>query len=686
MVEISYESDSNLDSSDVIDDGVEKNGQNSTQSEQIHRSSIIQLDDKTIGLIAAGEVVERPAQVVKELLENSVDAGSTSLTIEIERGGFDLISISDDGHGIPESELQLAVTRHATSKLSDAKDLAAIGTLGFRGEALASIGAVSQLRVASRPAGKEGRSILVSDGEVGNSEPEGMATGTRIEVRNLFANQPARLAFQRRAATETAKVVDVVVSHALCTPNVSYRLTVDGRPILETPKTEDMRDRLYDLLGASSEKMIELSASKTDAEAPGEERWGGWISPPDISRGKSDDVHIIINGRPVASQPFLQSIRRGYHTRLMVGRHPVAVLMLELPADEVDVNVHPTKREVRLRNSWRVLERLERAIKHTLKQVATGEAPTRDFPLGAVDGGKKQAPLPAPSSSEIPTWAKPAKRVESTVQTSFYQGAKTEAKPAEKPRPTSTSPDLQETLPGLEKTPTAPALSSAERELHRHSKAGESVSPLDEPKAENNSEIVTDVPQMEPLAQFADSYILAQGEGCLYVVDQHALHERVRYERLRNSMANWGAQPLIEPIILDFSAVQKAVVQASEGRLEELGFQFQEVDGEQTLTSVPAMLAGDNRLQGFLIDLIAELQESGVAGPLNVAENLADEIAFMKSCRGAVKANQTLSIAEMRRLLKDMETIENPWACVHGRPTVMKLDVNTLDHHFGRHG
>jgi DNA mismatch repair protein MutL len=381
----------------------------------------------------------------------------------------------------------------------------------------------------------------------------------------------------------------------------------------------------------------------------------------------------------------------------MVGRHPVVVLLLDLPPDEVDVNVHPTKREVRLRNSWRVLERLERAIKHTLKQVPTGEAPTREFPLGAVDGGKEQAVAPTPSSSEIPSWAKPSvsssanlptppTQADSPAQTSFYQGAKSDSKQADKPRPTSSSPVLQETLPGLSDAPTAPALSSAERELHRHSKAGEAVSPLDEPEIETKPEVVTDVPTMEPLAQFADSYILAQGEGCLYVVDQHALHERVRYERLRNSMANWGAQPLIESISLDLSAVQSSVVEASRDRLGELGFEFTEGGEKLALTSVPVMLAGDARLHGFLIDLIVELQESGEAGPLNVAENLADEIAFMKSCRGAVKANQVLSIAEMRRLLADMSTIENPWACVHGRPTVMKLDVNTLDHHFGRHG
>lgn len=657
---------------------------------------IVQLDDKTIGLIAAGEVVERPAQVVKELLENSLDAGATRLEIAIERGGFDLISVKDDGNGIPEQQLRLAVTRHATSKLTDASDLAAIHTLGFRGEALASIGAVSHLKVASKPPNADGRAITVNDGEVGEIEPEGLAKGTLIEVRNLFANQPARLAFQRRAATETAKVVDVVVSHALSTPQVAFRLLVDGRAILDTPKTDEISERLYDLLGGSSERLVALTASDSDSEAPGDERWRGWISPPDINRGRADDVHIIINGRPVASQPFLQAIRRGYHTRLMVGRHPVAVLMLDLPADEVDVNVHPTKREVRLRHSWRVLERLERAIKHTLKQVPTGESATKDFPLGAVEmtnnspaklDKQPSSTAHAPASTEMPAWAKTAESVTKTatpsIQTKFYQGVEPATSNPTKARPISTSPIAQQTLPGVHESPVSPALSSAERELHRYSEGGDATSPLEEAESDV---VVTEIPRMEPLAQFADSYILAQGDETLFVVDQHALHERIRYERLREKMENWRPQPLIEPIILDLDAGRAAVVDGFAERLAELGFHLADEGGKWSLTSVPLMLTGDARLGGFFTDLVDELAVSGDDGPLTVAEQLADEVAFMKSCRGAVKANQKLSLAEMRRLLADMATIENPWACVHGRPTVMKLDVNTLDDHFGRHG
>jgi len=302
-------------------------------------SRIKQLDDRTIGHIAAGEVVERPAQVVKELIENSIDAKSSRITVEIDRGGFDLIRITDDGSGIHEHDLSLSLDRHATSKLSNEEDLAAIGTLGFRGEALASIGMVSKLSISSRPQGTEGRKIVMDNGNKGKIEPAGIAEGTSIEVSQIFVNQPARLAFQRRPATETSKIVDVVVSHAISHPEVGFRLISDEKTILEVPAVDEMEDRLYDVLGRQAGKMIPISAPTSDSDAPGDERWSGWISTPDITRGKGDEIHVLINGRPVAAQPFLQSIRRGYKTRLMQGRHPVAVLLLDLPNDEVDVNV-----------------------------------------------------------------------------------------------------------------------------------------------------------------------------------------------------------------------------------------------------------------------------------------------------------------------------------------------------------
>ena len=637
-----------------------------------NRRPIQQLDDDTIGHIAAGEVVERPAQVVKELVENSIDAGATRIRVEIERGGFDRIAVIDDGGGIPANELELAVTRHATSKLSVATDLSAIHTLGFRGEALASIGMVSQLTVSSRPVNSEGMRISVNDGTKKQLEPVGIAPGTVIEVGRLFGNIPARLSFQKRPATESAAIVDIVVSQALCNPSIGFTVCIDGRNVLETPSGVQIEDRLFDLIGAPAERLVELKCSDDDAEAPGDEEWSGWISPPDLTRSKGDEIHVIINGRPVANSPFTQAIRRGYHTRLMVGRHPICVLRLNLPADEVDVNVHPTKREVRLKHSWRVLERLERAIKHTLLQLPTGSMTPDSSPIEAVHSDFES---PQKVETALPAWA------ESAQTRITYVGPIDAVKKSKPATHVSESPLNQETLPNLGIEKISPALSSAERDLHRWCSGAESVSPLDEPETSPLEIEVTDVPEMIPLAQFADSYILAQGADELFVIDQHALHERVRYERLREDMASWESQELVSPIISKLSGSKSEVLRGNVERLNEIGFRF---DSELNLTAVPQILLGSDKLEGFLSDVLSEL-EAG-AQRLDTVESLADEVAFMKSCRGAVKANQKLSLPEMRRLLLDMQSIQNPWACVHGRPTVLRMSHNRLDGHFGRHG
>lgn len=629
-------------------------------------SRIKQLDERTIGHIAAGEVVERPAQVVKELIENSIDAGSTRITIEIERGGFDLMRITDDGSGIHEEDLPLSLDRHATSKLASEEDLAAIGTLGFRGEALASIGMVSKLSISSRPAQSEGRSIVMNNGNKGNIEPAGIAEGTSIEVSQIFANQPARLAFQRRPATETSKIVDVVVSHAISHPEVGFRLTSDEKVILEVPAVDQMEDRLYDVLGRQAGKMIEIAFPPSDADAPGEEVWTGWISTPDITRGKGDDIHVLINGRPVAAQPFLQSIRRGYRTRLMQGRHPVAVLLLELPHDEVDVNVHPTKREVRLRNSWRVLERLERSIAYTLEST-----PTEPESSGGITGITSLAPQTEERRIvEKPAWAQ-------TAQISLSGEKPVELKQKEKPRPISTSESSQTTITGLEAI--APALSIGERELHRH--AGHDAEEID--NTEPLGPVINDLPAMEPLAQFADSYILVQADEELLLIDQHALHERVRYERLRHDESLWQAQERISDVPLDLDARQIARLEARIDDLTNMGFIIEKKAGGYSINSAPALLSA-GELEPFIHDILLDMSEDGA--PLETVEQRKDHLAFLNACRGAVKANDKLNLSQMRRLLDDMRRIPNPWACVHGRPTAMRIPLNALDHHFGRHG
>lgn len=643
------------------------------------RSSIKQLDELTINQIAAGEVVERPAQVVKELVENSIDSGSRKIRIEIEDGGFSRISVIDDGHGIPKEELKLAIKRHATSKISSSDDLSTIVTKGFRGEALASIAAVSKLVLSSKVKDSDGFSITVDNGSIGNIELTGIPPGTKVDVLDLFQKVPARLSFQRRPSTENAAIVDIAISLALSESEVGIIVEIDGRIVLECPPCDSMEDRLYDLFGSTSSKLIPLESSEIDIQAPGEESWEGWISPPGVSRSRSDDIHILVNGRTVNSGPFLQSIKRGYHTRLMVGRHPIGVLSLNLPTTEVDVNVHPTKREVRLKNSWRVLERLERSIKYTLSKIST-QPELKDLTI--LEGINSLEEDENELDNFIPSWAQVGNK--ENVQTHFSSIRTSKNKVEEKKVKSSLNDTQQQVLPGLNPRPITQSLSSAERSLHRFSRSGISISPIDEP--ESSASVIPELPEMTVLSQFSNSYILAEGDEELYLIDQHALHERIRYERLRSSMVDWSPQDLIIPISISLGARELSAAKSNSDRLLELGIKFSESNNSIVIESVPDVLVGDTGLNDFIHDILIDFSSQPESRGIDTVEKLRDKVAFMKSCRGSVKANQELSLAEMRRLLIDMRTVPNPWACVHGRPTVLKLSQNHLDKHFGRHG
>ena len=636
---------------------------------------IQKLDDNTISKIAAGEVVERPAQVVKELIENSIDAGSTEIIIEIENGGFDSIKITDDGVGINKDELGLSIERHATSKLLKIEDLHEIYSLGFRGEALSSIASISKLKISSRQEGKDGYQLNVSGGQIGNIEPCAMNQGTIVKIDDIFFNVPARLAFQRRPATESAKIVEIAVEHAMAHPSISFNLKNEGRLMLNVPSADNLQDRLFDLLGLSANNLIELKSPPEDINAPGDELWSGWISPPELSRGRNDEVHVLVNNRVVTSQPFSEAIRRGYHTRLMVGRHPVAILNLKIPANELDINVHPTKREIRLKHSWRVLQRLERSIQYTLSKV-----PTQPEEKGKLTGITKVSDNELSNNlmeSKKPKWVESAGK-----QLSLDNEIINEEKEIKKSKiQISTSPSNQKTLPQMNESPTSAPLSIEERALHRHSGKIASVSPVNEPKLSNSNN--TQLPEMVPLCQFANSYIVVQTGKELLLVDQHALHERIRFERLRYSKQSWVPQTRLEPLKLELNAIQSERLRSQKEKVKEVGFLIDEINGEWFLNGQPAILSPE-KILSFINDLIQDLGDEDRI--LNSVQNLKDHVAFMQSCRGAVKANQILTLPEMRRLLSDMRDIENPWACVHGRPTALKISIDELDRHFGRHG
>jgi DNA mismatch repair protein MutL len=516
-----------------------------------------------------------------------------------------------------------------------------------------------------------------------------MANGTVVTVENLFQNTPVRLGFQRRPATEHARIVEVVVAHAIAHPMVAFRCTIDGRSTLNLPSSESIENRLYDVLGGQSSNLLPLVLPKQDADVPGDESWTGYISAPDISRGKGDEIHIFVNDRPVASTPFHQAIRRGYRTRLMQGRHPVAVLHLHVPANEVDVNVHPTKREVRLRHSWRVLERLERAIAHTLATSPTQPDSSGELQeLQGLSQTNQNQPIQEllvkdadPKTSAEPSAAPPWAIAAGTQLNLVGDVAEESSKQPEKPRPQSIAAAAQKSLPGLTTNPIAPALSHQERELHRHAGCGGSISPTEESPLEG---VLNDLPIMEPLSQFADSYILAQAGEELLLIDQHALHERIRYERLRNDESLWTPQPRLVPSRIELTLAQQARLESFLQRFEELGFHLEKQDeGQWDVMQAPRLLDG-NEVEPFLLDLLQDISEDGA--PLETIERRKDHLAFLNACRGSVKANDTLTIAQMRRLLEDMRNVPNPWACVHGRPTALRLSLDSLDKHFGRHG
>ncbi len=636
------------------------------------------LSDELIGHIAAGEVVERPAQVIKELIENSIDAGSSRIEVRIEGGGFQSIDVVDDGEGIPAGELPLALTRHATSKLRTIGDLGSIETKGFRGEALASIGMVSDLMLSSRTSDASGHRLSMRHGRQGIVEPAGMAPGTHLYVRSLFSNVPARKAFQARPSTEVSRIVDVVVAQAMAHFGIGFRLISDGRNLLDAPRTSKVEERLHDLLGDISDRLVELVLPETDDEAPGDEQWSGWISIPEVNRARADEIHILVNDRPVAAQPFLTAIRRGYRTRLMVGRSPIAVLNLQLPPGDVDVNVHPTKREVRLRNAWRVLERLERAISHTLES-----HPTRTVAFDEIlSGVENQARLPFSSPKDpvlMPPWAKVAEQRLASDQDAVARG---DVPPPVMPAPSRVTPPSpvvssfvgeQTTLPGAPTRVMSPALSAEERDLERQGR-------LERKPLVHDLEVM---PELEPIGQFSQTYILAQSDDSFYIIDQHAAHERIRFERLREDGHSWSPQMLIDPIPLTLTAAEKASIEQVGDILEECGYLIFVDEQETILKAVPEPILGDDAVP-LLRDLIRDL--SSDEGRPDAIERERDRLAFLSACRKAIKANDELDPASQRRLLHDLRTIPNPWACVHGRPTVMRITIDDLDRHFGRHG
>jgi DNA mismatch repair protein MutL len=556
------------------------------------------LDKEIVSQIAAGEVVERPASVVKELVENSLDAGSSQISVEVTGGGVSLIRVTDNGCGIPVAEAELAFDRYATSKIKNLEDLETIQSLGFRGEALPSIAAVAQVELFTCAAGeKVGTYLSLKDGAIVVRRSQGRSQGTTVSVRNLFRKIPARLKFLKSVATENSRIANVVSQYALAFPEVKFSLSIDGRTALRTSGSGRLIDSIVEVYGAEvGENMLELKDPA--ALSP---KVTGMVGLPKISRSGRGYLSFFINRRWVTSRMLARAVEEAYHGLLMVGKHPAAVINISLPPEEMDVNIHPTKSEVKFRSEHALFSAAYRAVRQTLEGQIT---------VPEVEAVTKETIFSSPPRQEVLT---------PVVDTGYS--------PPASPPPT-------------------PAVS---------------------------------LPVLRVIGQIDNTYIIAEGPDGLYLIDQHAAHERVLFERIeqQRSQKEMEVQGLLEPMTLEVSPRQEAVLRAHYQDLAEFGFSIEPFGDRTFLVRAVPVLLHDKDWVGMVRELLDSLSAEG-------GGDWAEGIAQSMACHSAVRAGQALTDTEMRELVRQLEQTATPHTCPHGRPTMIHLSSGQLKREFGR--
>ena len=610
-------------------------------------SAIKILSPQLANQIAAGEVVERPASVLKELVENSLDAGAKRIDIEIEQGGVKLIKIRDDGHGIPEHELALALSRHATSKIDNLEDLEAVGTLGFRGEALASIASVSRLALTSNSGDSSGWKA-VSEGRDMEVElkPAAHPQGTSVEVRDLFFNTPARRKFLRTEGTEYNRIDDSIKKLALSRMDVAFSLRHNQRAQLTlrpASSQAEQEKRVADICGPAFMK----DALYVDNDRTGIRLWG-WMGLPTVSRSQADLQHFFVNGRAIRDKVVSHAVRQAYQDVLYHGRHPAFVLFLEIEPADVDVNVHPTKHEVRFRDSRSihgfVYTTLHRALSQDRPQ---DHLQSSESGLNTNQDAEQQA---GQSTIQFPSGSPAASQSAPLGNQNYSSGPQGHGFQS---RPQSFGVN----------TPMA---------------AYQGLYATEMPTEEG------DIPPMGfAIAQLKGIYILAENAQGLIIVDMHAAHERITYERMKTAFDDQGlvSQPLLVPESLAVSQREADMAEQSGEVFAQLGFVVERAANENIIVrEIPAILRG-SEVESLLRDVISDLIEHGTSERIR---NHINEILSTMACHGSVRANRKLSVPEMNALLRDMEATERSGQCNHGRPTWSQLTLDELDKLFLR--
>ncbi|MBF0346883.1 MAG: DNA mismatch repair endonuclease MutL [Magnetococcales bacterium] len=624
-----------------------------------HPAVIQLLPEILANQIAAGEVVERPASVVKELVENSIDAGATRIEIEIDQGGKRLIRVADNGHGIPAADVPLALQRHATSKITRVEDLFNIRTLGFRGEALPSIASVSHMELETRTeAAAEGIRIRVQGGKNMETSSLVMAPGTRISVRNLFFNTPARLKFMRAEKTEASHVADMVQKFSLAHPQIAFRLLINGRESFHIREGEDeraTRQRLNRIMGTDfSDQCIQFEGEQEGI------RLYGWMGRPLLHRANGLAMYFFVNGRHVRDKMMQHAVREAYRDTIPRDRFPTVVLFLDLDPGDLDVNVHPTKQEVRFHHGDLIHSMIRRTLGKALEEFPlrpdpASLPPTMESPIiDATLPEHVSKPVHWPGAAD----ATPGRMAPSTMRRDgSFGGMGGIAKPSREPLARS--------------EPAARVAESCARETQS---PGQNALP----------HLVDSLPLGEALAQIHGTYILAQNQEGLVLVDQHAAHERIVYEQLKGSMATGRGvqrQMLLIPEILHLSGAEAQTLQRHIKTLEQLGIVLDPF-GENAFAvrELPAIL-GPSSVHNLILDIVTDLEQFGGSDAL---ETRRDQLLTTMACHGSVRANRRLQLAEMNALLRQIEGTVRSGQCGHGRPTYIVLSLAEIEKLFGR--
>ena len=608
------------------------------------------LPDILANKIAAGEVVERPASVVKELVENALDAGATRILVDIENGGRRLIRVGDNGSGMGHDDALLALERFATSKISDDADLLSIRTLGFRGEALPSLAAVSRMTLITRPADADsGVEIRIHGGKILQVKETGAPVGTLVSVAGLFYNTPARRKFLKTVNTEMGHVGDVAAGMALGHPDVHFKLSHNGKTVKQWTRTDDPARRVAQVLGAiDGAALVALAAGQGDIQL------AGYLGPSRLARSTSRGIYLYVNGRRVRDRVVQHALYEGYRGRLMKGQFPLAVLFLNLPFDQVDVNVHPTKHEIRFADPRRVHNHVRDQVARAL---AESERRLWGRPQSDPDGACDDN---SPAGQSLPVYRfdrRPSPHAAEPGPPPFVYENRSGERPLEEMPPSG--------MPPTAPAPRPPAFATDEA-------AGRSQQPLWEHGR---------FADLAVIGQFHGTYIICQGPRGLILIDQHAAHERIVYEKLSRNAGKPAAQRLLVPETVELGFAEARMLERLLPAFDDLGLEIEPFGGTTfVIKSVPVLLDGRN--MGALVrELVEKASEVGIDAQL---ERVLDACRMVMACHHAVRANQHLADEEIARMLRDLDGCADPGHCPHGRPTWIQWTVKDLEKAFKR--